>query len=94
MGGEDERLLQLHQRQVKLVREEVILGMYDLPGYGTLRVRQLFLHVREVVLANPYSDLGRQQAKWILKRENERERKMNVNRYRLPVPYEHTHNAN
>lgn len=59
VGRKDERLLQLHQRQVELVREKVILRMDHLPGDAPLDVWQLFLHVRKVILADPYPNLGR-----------------------------------
>jgi hypothetical protein len=59
---EFQRLFQLHQRQVILVREEVVLGMDDFLGHRSFHVRQLFLDVGKVVLAHPDANLGGQQA--------------------------------
>lgn len=62
MRSEFERLLQLDQRQVVLVREEAVLGMHHLFGHAALYVRQLFLHMREVVLAHTDAYLRDEQA--------------------------------
>lgn len=59
--GERQGTLESHQREVVLVREEVVLGMHDLLGDAALHVGQPFLYRREVVLADSYPDLRRQQ---------------------------------
>lgn len=64
MVGELERRLQLDQGQVVLVGEEIVLGMDDLLAHGALHVRQLFLDVREIVLADSDADLVGQEAGW------------------------------
>lgn len=60
--GEGQGTLEPYQRQVVLVREEVVLGVHDLLGDAALDVGQPLLHGREVVLADSYPDLRRQQA--------------------------------
>jgi len=62
MRREFERLLQLDQRQVVLVREEAVLGMDNLLGHPALDVGQLLLHMREVVLAHADAYLRDEQA--------------------------------
>lgn len=64
MVGELERRLQLDQRQVVLVGEEIVLGMDDLLANRPLHVRQLLLDVRKVVLADADADLVGEQAVW------------------------------
>lgn len=62
MVGKLKRRLQLDQGQVVLVREEVVLWMDDLLAHPALHERQLFLDVREIVLAYTDADLVRQEA--------------------------------
>lgn len=59
--GERQGTLEPHQREIVLVRKEIVLGMHDLLGDATLDVGQPLLYRREIVLTDPYSDLRRQQ---------------------------------
>lgn len=63
VGKELQRLLQLHQRQVVLVSEEVVLWMNLLPLDGALHVGMGLAHGREVVLAHADANLLHQQAR-------------------------------
>lgn len=56
-----ERLLQLHQRQIVFVRKEIVLRMHHLLGHAALYVRQLLLHMREIVFAHAYAYLRYEQ---------------------------------
>lgn len=62
MGKELQRFLQLHQRQVVLVGEEVVLWMNLLPLDGALHVGMGLAHGREVVLTHADANLLHQQA--------------------------------
>lgn len=61
VGLEIDGLLQPHQRQIVLIREEIVFGVDDLLAGGPLHVSEGFLGVAEVVLAQSQPDLRHQQ---------------------------------
>ena len=62
VGLEGHLLLQPHERQVVLVREEVVLGVHHLPRHLALDVRVRLAGRREVPLADAHADLRDLQA--------------------------------
>lgn len=68
VGEELQGLLQLHQRQVVLVGEEVVIRVDFLPLDGALHVGMRLLHGGEVVLAHANADLLDEQAgeEWLM----------------------------